>query len=470
MNVPSSTEKLAFTTGDLERLFGFFAAFMAKNEATAHGESELSDLIDFIKQFSSIPHSAVPPELLPKIVDMILRCRQNDKLALQAEDLLRALVDRDPTCCEVVLSPGLLSFVLNCARGIERSTYQSSWHQQLFGVITVALATEPFGPLLRQYVTCNDELWLKTIVGCIASGLDRFQLRALPIFVRFLLTFAEEGCDDELLIDHCLGGIAKLLRAELTEAVDDNLMSESYYAANLVYELMKSPGFSLDSLRAHRYDDLITRTFFNQSLTCWWTFVLASIAESGNDIAEFIHIPPEEIADRITRVPPVEAHFLLHVLALMYDVTRDIPPPASGPVMALAGWIVEHIGDGFGFVIKKQMMLCLFVLALRSDRILFDAVFNAPELWEDVLPLIVGLEPDQEVTWAVHRIFATAARRVEAETEEDAKALLRHSALIALLDNPREPAGIENLDAARMEFLDAVGRLIPLDDDDRAHG
>ena len=127
----------------------------------------------------------------------------------------------------------------------------------------------------------------------------------------------------------------------------------------------------------HGYDDVITRTFFIDGLTCWWTFVLASIAESGNDITEFIHIPPEEIANHIVGLSPVQAPFLLHILARMYDDTRDILPPAGPPVMALAAWIVKHIGDGFGFATKKQMMLCFFMIALRSYDILFDAVFHA---------------------------------------------------------------------------------------------
>ena len=229
-------------------LFEIFAAFMDENEETAHGECELMDFIHFIEQFSSIPHSAIPAELLPKIIDMILRCSQNDKLASHAGHLLCALVECDPMCCEVVMCPSLLSFVLKCARGIERRPYESSWHQQLFSVVGVA--TDAFGPFLRQYVTVDNDLWLQTVVGCIASGLDRFQLRALPVFLRFLLTFAEVGCDDGLLIDRCLGGIAKLLRAELaTEFAEGSPVNEVYYAANLVYELMKSPGFSLDSLR-----------------------------------------------------------------------------------------------------------------------------------------------------------------------------------------------------------------------------
>jgi hypothetical protein len=461
-NVAAGADKRPFASDDVESLFRFFTAFMDANQATAYGESELRAFINFVEQFASVPHSALPAELLPKVVDMILRCEQNDTLASRAEHLLCALVERDPMCCEALLCPDILSLVLRCARAIERRPYESSWHYKLFSAVTVALVTDFFGPLLRQCVV-DDKPWLGPVVGCVASGLYQFRLSVLPVFLRLLLTFAEVGCDDEALVDVCLGGVAKLLRAELEGG---NPSCAVYFAGNLVYELMKSPAFRLASLREHRYEELISRTFFVDSLTGWWTFVLASIAESGNDITEFIHVTPDAIADRIVAVSPEQRQFLLHVLARMYEPPHDILAPAGRPVMKLARWIVTHIGDGFGFAIKKQMMLCLFMIALRSDEILFDA----PALWEEVLPLIVGPEADDEITWAVLSVFAAAARRREVATQEDRKALLGHSAVIALLEDAREPTGIEILDAVRMEFVECVGRFMTQDEDGRTDG
>jgi hypothetical protein len=62
---------------------------------------------------------------------------------------------------------------------------------------------------------------------------------------------------------------------------------------------------------------------------------------------------------------------------------------------------------------------------------------------------------DQKLTWAAFCFFATADRRVEAETEEeDGRALMGHAAVFAL---PEDSSGIET---GRMGFLEHVaGRM-----------
>jgi hypothetical protein len=106
----------------------------------------------------------------------------------------------------------------------------------------------------------------------------------------------------------------------------------------------------------------------------WWTFVIGQLHERKEDFKIVVQIRPEQILDQIFTChgeDRVMLQYLYHSLTLFYAVEESLPTDPK--VEQLPNWILRMMANE-EFVTKKQMLLCLLVLAAKNRDVLFYVI------------------------------------------------------------------------------------------------
>jgi hypothetical protein len=345
---------------------------MRTNTATGQGDEELIMFGHFVRQFSSIPHSEFPDDLWFKITDMIMRCRQNGSLSLISAQILCALLRVDPAACEAVFVPTFLMFCLEWA--VRTNVPIAQW---LIRAVTIGLRSELFAPALLSF-SVDGDLWLSILTQRVLTELSAsFSVRP---FLEFLATFARNACPDVELLAICLSEMSQFIRASyFNESTREKHLG---LAAQVVIFLIECPTFRVDFLRDFGYQYLISFTFFDdQLLPCWSTLLSRLSLRHGVDMSEFLQLQPNAFVKQILDASGDRLRFLAHTLAQLLDRRGTVAIGDDGP--PLVNWLVAHVADQ-EFGTKKQMLLCLFALAVADGNVLAIVVDAECTAWDEV--------------------------------------------------------------------------------------